>query len=236
MVQAASDAWLSEPEWRSVGPQPDGEFKVITDGEVITLGFDGSRSRVRGVTDATALIGCRVSDGHIFELGVWEQPDGPSGVGWGVPVLQVEAAVAHAFGTYTVVGLYADPAKWESVISQWEGTYGSRLKVKASRDHPCYWWMTGGRATFTARALERFHNAILDRELSHDGSYALTRHALNAHRRTGPRGLQIGKEHPDSPRKIDAVVAAVLAFEARADALSAGVVEVRTRSKRLHRF
>jgi hypothetical protein len=41
--------------------------KVVADGEMITLGFDGSRRRARGVTDATALIACRVSDGHLFD-------------------------------------------------------------------------------------------------------------------------------------------------------------------------
>ena len=66
---------LAQPEWAG---RLD-VSKVVADREVITLGFDGSRSRARGVTDATALIGCRVSDGHLFEPlphCVWEQPAG----------------------------------------------------------------------------------------------------------------------------------------------------------------
>jgi hypothetical protein len=35
--------------------------------------------------------------------------------------------------------------------------------------------------------------------------------------------VQIAKDHPDSPRKIDAAVAAVLAWQARLDAIAAGV-------------
>lgn len=234
-VTTADDAWLSEPEWRAVGPREGAESKIVADGEAVTLGFDGSRSRARGVTDATALVGCRLSDGHLFTLGVWEQPEGPAGRSWVVPVLEVEAAVRAAFDTYTVVGFYADPAKWESTITQWEADYGSRLKVKASRDHPVYWWMSGGRATATVRALERFYNAVLDGQVSHDGAYSLTRHVLNARRRVSRSGLQIAKEHPDSPRKIDAAIAAVLAFEARADALSSGVA-VERRSRRVYRY
>ena len=216
---SALDAWLSQPEWAGVADAT----KVITDRDVITLGFDGSRSRTRGVTDATALIGCRVADGHLFELGVWEQPQGPAGDGWQVPATEVDAAVHDAFRRYTVVGFYADPAKWEGYIAQWEAAYHDRLKVKASRDHPIEWWMTGGRAGMTVRALEQFHSAVIDRELSHDGSYALTRHVLNARRRPSRSGVQIAKEHPDSPRKIDAAVAAVLAWQARLAAVAAGV-------------
>lgn len=216
-IAAAVDAWLTEPEWAGCLAFD----KLVADREQITLGFDGSRSRARGVTDATALIGCRVSDGHLFELGVWEQPTGPAGRDWRVPVTEVESKVALAFRTFDVVGFYADPAKWESQVAAWEATYATRLRVKATRDHPIEWWMTGGRSLQIVRALEQFHSAVIERELTHDGSDALTRHALNARRKPTRAGMQIGKEHPDSPRKIDAVVAAVLAYTARLEAMAA---------------
>jgi hypothetical protein len=218
-VAASVDAWLTQPEWAGCCDAA----KVVGHGEAITLGFDGSRSRARGVTDATALIGCRVSDGHLFELGVWEQPEGPAGTDWQVPTTEVDAAVQNVFGRYNVVGWYADPAKWEGFIAQWEARYHKGLKVRATAAHPIEWWMTGGRAPQIVRALEQFHSAVVDGELSHDGSYALTRHALNARRKTTRSGLQIGKEHPDSARKIDAVVAAVLAWQARLDAVARGL-------------
>jgi phage terminase large subunit-like protein len=199
-ITHASDSWLSQPEWAGCA-EP---VKVVADRDTIVLGFDGSRSRARGVTDATALIGCRVSDGHLFELGIWEQPDGP-------------------FGRYKVVGFFADPAKWESYIASWEAMYHGQLKVKSTREHPIQWWMTGGRSHMTVRALEQFHSAVVDKELSHDGSFTLTRHVLNARRRTSRTGVQIAKEHPDSPRKIDAAVAAVLAWQARLAAVAGGV-------------
>ena len=43
-----------------------------------------------------------------------------------------------------------------SVFAGWEAAYSDRLKVKASREHPCEWWMTGGRASTTVRALQEF--------------------------------------------------------------------------------
>ena len=79
-----------------------------------------------------------------------------------------------------------------------------------------------------------FHEAVLAKGLSFappdgaagvDGAMAstLTRHVLNARRREGRMGITISKEYPRSPKKIDAAMAAVLAYEARADAVASGV-------------
>lgn len=220
-ITHATDSWMSQPEWAGCADAA----RVVADGEAITLGFDGSRARARGVTDATALVGCRVGDGHVFLLGCWEQPEGPAGEGWRVPVLEVLATVEEAFSRYNVVGFYADPAKWEGHVADWEARWGAGLGVKATRDHPIEWWMTGGRSNLIVRALEKFHSAVLDRELSHDGSSTLARHILNSRRRKGRSGIQIMKEHPDSARKIDAAVASVLAWQARLDAVAKGLAE-----------
>lgn len=217
-VTHASDAWLSQPEWAACADLE----KVVADRDVITLGFDGSRARARGVTDATALVGCRVSDGHLFEVGVWEQPDGPAGLDWVVPTAEVEAAVHSAFQRWTVVGMFCDPARWDGHVSLWEAKYSARLKVKASSANPMMWWFTGGRQSLIVRSLQQFHDAVVDGELTHDGSFALTRHVLNARRRVGRAGLTIAKEHPDSVRKIDAAIAAMLAWQARLLAVAAG--------------
>jgi phage terminase large subunit-like protein len=218
-ITHASDSWISQPEWAGVAA-PD---RVVGHGEEIVLGFDGSRRRNRGVTDATALVGCRVSDGHLFLVDCWEQPDGPFGREWQVPTVEVLARVEEAFRDYKVVGMYADPARWESHVAKWEADHGRRLKLKASAQHPIEWWMTGGRSHQIVRALEKFRSSVVDGELSHDGSSVLTRHILNARRRESRSGIQIMKEHPDSARKIDAAVAAVLAWQCRVDAMAKGL-------------
>jgi phage terminase large subunit-like protein len=218
-ITHASDSWLSSPEWEArkvkVLPKP---------GELITLGFDGSRERRHSVTDATALVGCRVSDGHLFELGVWEQPDGVDS--WRVPVAQVEAAVRSAFLNYKVAAFYADPPKWETHVAQWEAEYGSDLTVKASREHPIEWWT--GRPAQMVAALDQFHSAVLNGDLTHSGESALTRHVLNARRRPSRSGIQVAKEFPESPRKIDAAIAAVLAWQARLDVMARPVEKEKT--------
>jgi len=214
---SAKDAWLAADEWLACATDT-----TVGKGDEITLGFDGSRKRTRGVTDATALVGCRVSDGHVFEIKVWEQPDGPSGEDWEVPVAEVDYEVRQAFENYKVVGMFADPAKWESYVAQWESDFGKNLKVQSSRTHPIEFWMTGNRSYLVVRALEQFHNAVLDKELTHDSGLALTRHILNARRRIGRGGLTISKAHPEAREKIDGAIAAVLAYQARLQALSKG--------------
>lgn len=224
-ADSAADAWVSEVQWRAIGPLSGGKVAAPAAGDTITVGFDGSEGRANGKADATALIGCRVRDGLLFELGVWEQPDGPAGDGWTPPISEIEAAVADAFTRYRVVGMYCDPAaRWSSRIDVWEGRYVSRLKVRGHvSGHPMYWWMSGRRGAAVADAIEKLYQAIVERQVRHLGEKALTAHVIHARRRIGQQGVQIHKENPESLRKIDAAVAAVLAFQARSDALARGI-------------
>lgn len=227
-ITHASDSWLSQPEWKSCY-DPDA---VLSDRDVITLGFDGSRGRFKGKPDATALIGCRVSDGYVFEVRVWEAPaDKLKWPGWSPPMPEIEAEIAKCFDRYSVAVFYADPAKdWRSYVNAWEAKYAGRLAkaangkaVTATRDHPFEWWMTGGRSGLIQRAIEQLEGAVRNGDMTHDGSADLTRHVLNARRRLRAGKLTLQKEHDYSSNKIDGAVAAVLAWQARLDAVAAGV-------------
>lgn len=232
-ITHATDSWITQPQWAALTDAT----KVVADGEQIALGFDGSRHRTHGITDATALIAVRISDGHLFPIEVWEQPrDQPD---WWVPVAEVDAVVRETAKRYDVVAMYADPAAdWRSYVAGWEAEFGASLKVTSTRDHPIEWWMGGANLTKTVRATDQLHSAIIHGELTHDGSSVLARHILNARRRSTRVGVQIHKDFPDSPRKIDAAVASILAWAARTDALAAGVLTdaSKARSKRMRRF
>lgn len=219
-ITHAGNSWLSAPEWAACGPLKGDELRVVDKREPITLGFDGSRSRTRGKTDATALVGCTVRDGHVFLIEAWEHPDNVEE--WQVPTIEVEAKIKETFAGFNVVGFYADPAKWESYVVDWEARYGKRLRV-GRPGHPIEWWMTGGRSGMVAKALAQFHTAVVEGEMSHNGSSVLTRHILNSRRKIRNGTLQIAKKHPESEDKIDAAVAAVLAWQARLDAVAKGV-------------
>lgn len=228
-ITSASDAWVTSPEWLARGPQRGEEPRVIDPKEPIVLGFDGSRSRVKGKADATALIAVTVRDGHVFDepSWTWEQPDGAPD--WEVPATEVDATVRECFRRFNVVGFYADPARWESYVADWEAAFGAKLKVKASAKHPIAWWMLGARSVLVAKAIAQLHTAIINGEMTHNGSAALTRHMLNA--RVKIRGDQrhIGKEFPDSVNKIDKAVALVMAWQARMDAVAAGLADTKKR-------
>ena len=221
----ASDAWV-QPSSVDARIRTDVE---VTPGEAIVLGFDGSRRRARGITDATALIAVRVSDGYTWPGGIWEQPEGPSGDSWEVPVATVCQAVTDTFTAFNVVGFYADPALWESYVAQWEAAYGKKLKIRATRAHPIEWWMNRDRAVVDA--LKQARTAIETGDMSFDGDPTFRRHLLNARVRTTRTGVHIAKENPQSLRKIDAAAAWTLAWQARLDAVAAGVKDRRPTRK-----
>lgn len=226
-ITHASDSWISQPEWRACFA-PDA---VLADDDAIVLGFDGSKGRARGKADATALIGCRVSDGLLFEVRVWEQPDGAAGKEWTPNASEVDRAVAQCFDRYRVVGFYADPSGWAEHVARWEARHGRRLKVRATQNEPIAVWPRGKTAN-VGHAVEAFHDAVVNGEACHDGGPALGRHVLNARRRATRTGYLIFKAYPDSPDKIDAAYAAVMAWKARLDAVAAGLNAPRRRQIR----
>lgn len=71
-------------------------------------------------------------------------------------------------------------------------------------------------------ATARFYEAVINQQLTHSGDSRLARHVNNAVLREDPRGARLAKERRDSPRRIDAAVAAVMAHD-RAAALAGAV-------------
>ncbi len=210
LVRASERAFDAE-KWRVLA-KPDYQ---VPEGATITLGFDGSRYH-----DATALVGCEVASGHLFTLGIWERP--LKAESWEVPEAEVEQALANAMERFHVWRAYCDPPYWETKVAEWAGKYGDD-KVLA--------WRTN-RTNPMAAAVQAFNSALLAGELSHDGNRQLAGHIGNACKRNvsakDEKGMPlwvIYKDRPDSPAKIDAGMAAVLAWEARRDALAAGVAE-----------
>lgn len=221
---SSTDGYIAAHEWGARIADPPKEMAA---GDLVTLGFDGSRGRARGKPDATALIGCRVSDGHLFQLGVWEAGhDQHAWPDWAPPIVEIESLIDFAFRTYNVAGFYCDPARdWRSHVNAWEAKYGGKVQVKVKTDHPFEWWMTSGRSGLIQRAVEQFEGAVLNGDLTHDNSSDLTRHVLNARRRVQHTKLNVGKESDHSPNKVDACVAAILAWQARLDAVAAGATQ-----------
>ena len=181
-------------------------------GDEVVLGFDGGKTH-----DSTALVAIRVKDQAAFLLALEEKPDGPAGEGWEVNRTRIENAVHAAFRTYKVKGFYADVSQWESYIADWTELYREELLVKASETKAIAWDMRQGVQKIT-RAHERVAQAIYDAKIRLDGNALdLRRHILNAYRVENNYGVYFGKESHESPKKVDAYAALMLAYEALHD-------------------
>ena len=89
-----------------------------------------------------------------------------------------------------------------------------------------------------AFALRAFRNAQVDGSLTHDGDKLYARHIANAVKRDArvkddddKPMWTIQKDRHDSPRKIDAAMAGCLSWEARRDAITAGLGAPRKRGR-----
>ena len=247
----ASDSWVSQVEWSKIraeylpeGVEPDPaeplKIRPLRPGDAITVGFDGSMGRVQGKADATALIGCRINDGHLFTIGVWEGEIRDRK--WAPPVEEIDATVRDTFRKYRVMAMYCDPSGWVEHVAKWEKDFGRGLKVKCTLANPMMAWPKG-KGVNVVEHVERLRHAIvvsgqksldgvIKPEVTHDGSLPLTRHVLNARMRPATRGYLIYKAYPESPQKIDAAYASIMAYKARLDCVARGFgVRVNTKSQ-----
>jgi phage terminase large subunit-like protein len=123
-----------------------------------------------------------------------------------VPIVDVEAAIRAACRRWRVLEIAADPFRWARSLQLLEG---EGLPVLEYPQSP-------GRMT---PATARFYEAVVNGALTHSGDSRLARHIGNAVLREDARGARLAKERRDSPRRIDAAVAAVMAHD-RAAALA----------------
>ena len=207
------DRWaaLAEPGW------------VPPEGDLITIGVDGARFR-----DALAVVACHVEHGFLWPLGIWTRQE-HAGDDYEHPLDEVDAVMVDAFAQWHPWRVYIDPQKIGSLVDRWRGRWGDKrvLAWETNRPRPM------------AFAVRGFRDAMAAGDLCHDGDDEFSRHIANARRwrskvkdEEGRPMTLIGKDRQDSPRKMDAAVAAVLAWEARGDAIAASAT-ARQRSRTL---
>jgi hypothetical protein len=113
-ITAAEDAWIVPQDFDDCA---DRDLEVAP-GDEIVLFFDGSKS-----DDATGLVGCRLSDGHVLTLGMWQKPPGERGKGWIVPKASVSERVARC----------STATRW------WRSGATRRIPVKDDESQERYW-------------------------------------------------------------------------------------------------
>jgi phage terminase large subunit-like protein len=188
---------------------------VVKDRAKIALGFDGAKTR-----DGTAVVACELETGHMWLAGYWQAPEGDEE--WEVNPSHVEQVLEQLFDRYKVQRLYADPFYWTTEVDSWRGRWGDRVVVS-------YATTSYKRIGMSCQA---FAQAILAGQLTHDGDSKLAEHIGNSVRMdVNLRGdddvplWTITKERRGSPLKIDAAMAAVLAWQARNDAIAKGALK-----------
>jgi phage terminase large subunit-like protein len=191
-IEPDEERWLPPGTWDAIA---DTE-RVVPDGSSVVLGFDGSYSG-----DSTALVAATVDENpHLFVLGLWEHPGG--GTQWVVDHDEVEATVHDAFRRFDVREISADPPYWGQQLTRWAELFGEDRVLAFN---------TFVRKRMSA-ACSSFYQAATNQTMSHDGDASLARHIQNATLRETAQGAYITKQSSGSPLKIDAAIAAVIAY------------------------
>ena len=215
-ITAAEDAWTEPAEF---DPLRDADVEVEP-GEEVALFLDCSKS-----DDATGLVGVRMSDGHVFTVGMWQRPPGKRGDGWLAPREEVDATVSHAFEQYNVVGFFGDPSHvlddetmdryWDPLFDEWHLRYRHKLRVWASgtkggKGHSVMFDMSArDNARQFASAVGFTLEEIKSASFTWDGDARLRRHVLNARRYPVQGYVSIAKDNRESKNKIDLAVCMV---------------------------
>lgn len=242
-ITATEDAWLTPQQVDATAtPEP----VLVDETDEIVAFFDGSKS-----DDATAIVGCRVSDGFVFTIGVWQRPHGERAKGWLVPRAEVDAVVADMFANHKVVAFFGDPSHvkddeddtryWDGLIDEWHQKYSDRLRLWSTQTghsrHAVMWDMASPeRSKQFTEAAQRFVTEIEQRDFMHDNHPALVQHMKNARRFPNRYGVSLWKGHRESKRKIDLAVCAVGARMLRRLVLNSDLPDKKPRTGRVYGF
>jgi len=212
-IVPGEDHAFDAPVWRTLvraSYQPEPRSQIV-------IGVDGARYR-----DALALIACEVSSGFQWPLAIYERPANADD-DYEHDFDAADGVMVDAFERYDVWRVYIDPGSQYANISplmeRWQGRWGERVIVE--------WLMSRPKAT--SLMIRKYASAMQTKDVSHDGDPLFAQHIANARRREtnvldddGRKMHVISKEHPASPKKIDAAAAGALAWEARGDAIADG--------------
>ena len=187
-------SWLPSGVWESLAePQP-----LDVDAEYI-LGFDGSFSG-----DTTVIVGCTIptedKPAHIFLVKAWEKPV-EADDSWRVDIQDAEFEIAKFCAAYKVREVACDPFRWQR-----------SMEVLQDQGIPIVEYPSTS-ARRMVQSCARFYDAVTEGRLSHDGDPLVARHFTNAVIKIDNLGPRIVKENRNSNRRIDAAVAAVIAYD-----------------------
>lgn len=189
-------SWLPSGAWDGL----QNDFEISPDDEII-LGFDGSFSG-----DSSVIVGATIpKEGEavkVFLVKAWEKNDHDDNPDWRVDIADVEATIISFCQSHPKVReIVCDPFRWQRSMQVLEDM---GLPIV---EYPS----TNARRMVTACA--KFYDAVVENRLEHDGDPVLARHLDNTVTKVDNLGPRIVKEARHSSRRIDAAVAAVIAYD-----------------------
>lgn len=188
---SSNQAWLPSGTW-----DVRAELREIQPDTEVVLGFDGSFSG-----DASVIVGVTIEEQpHVFLVKAWEKSPNDRD-DWRVDTSEVESEIILACNKYKVREVACDPFRWQR-----------SMQVLQDVGIPIVEWPSTSAARMIP-ACAKFYDAVVQEKLTHDGDPLLARHISNAVIKTDRLGPRIVKEHRGSPRKIDAAVASIIAFD-----------------------
>lgn len=181
-------------------------------GALVVAGVDGAR-----FADALAIVATEVSSGFQWPVGIWERPE-HADERYEHPFDEIDGAMLDLFDGFDVWRVEADPQWIDHLFETWQGRWGAKL-IRP--------WYTN-RPKAIAHAVRRYTDSIAAGDVLLSPDPLFLRHLKQATKRPvnvfddEHRQMHtLAKDRPDSPRKIDAAMAAVLSWEARGDAIAA---------------
>lgn len=203
-------AWMDCRQTRIRKPHPT---------DTLALGFVGATRE-----KAAGIVAVRLEDGALFNLGLWEAPEGAHRADriragmepWDCPWGEIDARIRKILDHMNVVLVLCDPTHRRDIIARWHGDYGDIIEE---------FWMSNKAKM--ARAVQQFEDAVYGRRIKWEDG-AISRHILNAHVEEVPQGHVIRHETSHTTRYIALAQAAVLAVEAAAIAIHDGALSDNT--------
>jgi phage terminase large subunit-like protein len=191
--------WVSSQlSWLPTGSWDTCAGETSLEGKDYVLGLDGSFSG-----DATVVTFATIEEvPQVGIVGAWEKDPQIHDDQWRVDVMEVEETIRQFVkANPNVKEIACDPYRWTRT-----------MQVLMDEGYPIVEYpSTNARRMVPACA--KFYDAVVDGKMIHDGNPLLARHLSNAIVKIDNLGPRIVKENRASQRRIDAAVAAVLAFD-----------------------
>jgi phage terminase large subunit-like protein len=199
-------SWLPTGTWDACETVQE----LDADAEYV-LGFDGSFNG-----DTTVIVGCRIpmneeEKPHLFLVKAWEKP-AESDDSWRVDIQDAENAILDFCGRFKVREVACDPFRWQR-----------SMEVLQDAGVPIVEWPSTSAKRMVV-ACAAFYDAVLEERITHDGNPMIARHLDNAVVKMDNLGPRIVKENRGSNRRIDAAVAAVIAYDRSGSRIEEAVV------------